>query len=72
LKGDWRGLERRSMTEFLGLATDQILMLVGIGVVLIVALLILKVVVKLTEALLRLGCLVILVLLVVAFFTMRG
>jgi len=60
------------MTEFLGLATDQILMLVGIGVVLIVALLILKVVVKLTEALLRLGCLVILVLLVVAFFTMRG
>jgi hypothetical protein len=60
------------MTEFLGLTTDQILMLVGIGVVLIVALLILKVVVKLTEALLRLGCLVILVLLVVAFFTMRG
>ena len=60
------------MTQFLGLATDQILMLVGIGVVLIVALVILKVVVKLTEALLRLGCLVILVLLVVAFFTMRG
>jgi hypothetical protein len=60
------------MTEFLGLTPDQILMLVGIGVVLIVALLILKVVVKLTEALLRLGCLVILVLLVVAFFTMRG
>jgi hypothetical protein len=60
------------MTQFLGLTTDQILMLVGIGVVLIVALLILKVVVKLTEALLRLGCLVILVLLVVAFFTMRG
>jgi hypothetical protein len=59
------------MTEFLGLTPDQILMLVGIGVVLIVALLILKVVVKLTEALLRLGCLVILVLLVVAFFTMR-
>ena len=60
------------MTEFLGLTPDQILMLVGIGVVLIVALLILKVVVKLTAALLRLGCLVILVLLVVAFFTMRG
>lgn len=60
------------MTQFLGLTTDQILMLVGIGVVLIVALLILKVVVKLTEALLRLGCLVILVLLVVAFFTMRS
>lgn len=60
------------MTQFLGLTTDQILMLVGIGVVLVVALLILKVVVKLTEALLRLGCLVILVLLVVAFFTMRS
>ena len=60
------------MTQFLGLTADQILMLVGIGVVLIVALLILKVVVKLTEALLRLGCLVILVLLVIAFFTMRG
>jgi hypothetical protein len=60
------------MTQFLGLTTDQILMLVGIGVVLIVALLILKVVVKLTQVLLRLGCLVILVLLVIAFFTMRG
>jgi hypothetical protein len=60
------------MTEIFGLTPDQILMLVGIGVVLIVALLILKVVVKLTQALLRLGCLVILVLLVVAFFTMRG
>jgi hypothetical protein len=60
------------MTEIFGLTPDQILMLVGIGVVLVVALLILKVVVKLTQALLRLGCLVILVLLVVAFFTMRG
>ena len=60
------------MTQIFGLTADQLLMLVGIGVVLLVALLVLRAVVKLTQALLRLGCLVILVLLVVAFFAMRG
>ena len=60
------------MTEIFGLTADQLLMLTGLGVVLLVALLVLRAVVKLTQALLRLGCLVILVLLVVAFFAMRG
>ena len=60
------------MTEIFGLTADQLLMLVGLGVVLLVALLVLKAVVKLTQALLRLGCLVVLVLLVVAFCAMRG
>jgi len=59
------------MTEIFGLTPDQILTLVGLGVALLVGLLVLRVVLKLTEALLKLGCLVILVLLVVAFITMR-
>jgi hypothetical protein len=60
------------MTEFLGLTTDQLLTLISLGVILLVALLILKTVVKLTKAFLRLGCLGILVILVVLFFVLRG
>ena len=59
------------MTEVFGLTADQLLMLVGLGLVLLVALFVLKAVVKLTRALLRMGCLVILVLLIIAFFAMR-
>jgi len=59
------------MTEIFGLAPDQILTLVGIGVALLVGLLVLRAVLKLTQALMKLGCLVILVLLVVAFIAMR-
>ena len=59
------------MTEIFGLTPDQILTLVGLGVALLVGLLVLKAVLKLTQALLKLGCLVILVLLVVAFIAMR-
>jgi len=59
------------MTEIFGLTADQLLMLVGLGLVLLVALFVLKAVVKLTRALLRMGCLVILVLLIIAFFAMR-
>ena len=60
------------MADLLGLTPDQILTLVGLGLVMLVALFVLKVVVKLTQALLRVGCLAILVLLIIAFFAMRG
>ena len=60
------------MAEFLGLTSDQILTLAGLGLVMLVALFVLKAVVKLTQALLRVGCLVVLVLLIIAFFAMRG
>jgi len=60
------------MPELLGLTPDQILTLVGLGLVMLVALFVLKAVVKLTQALLRVGCLAILVLLIIAFFAMRG
>ena len=60
------------MTEIFGLTADQLLVLVGLGLVLLVALFVLKAVVKLTRALLRVGCLVIFVLLIIAFFAMRG
>ena len=60
------------MMEFLGLTVDQLLMLAGLGVVLLLALVVLRAVVKLTQALLKVGCLVVLVILVVAFFAMRG
>ena len=60
------------MAEFLGLTPDQILTLVGLGLVMLVALFVLQAIVKLTQALLRVGCLVILVLLIIAFFAMRG
>ena len=60
------------MPEFLGLTTDQLLTLISLGVILLVALLILRAVVKLTKAFLRLGCLGILVILVVLFLVLRG
>ena len=58
--------------EFLGLTTGQLLTLVGLGVVLLVALLVLSVALKLAKAVLKLGCVGILILLVVAFFVLRG
>jgi len=60
------------MMEIFGLTADQLMMLVGLGLVMLVALFVLKAVVKLTQALLRVGCLVVLVLLIIAFFAMRG
>jgi hypothetical protein len=60
------------MPEFLGLTMDQLLTLISLGVILLVALLILRAAVKLTKALLRLGCLGILVILVVLFLMLRG
>ena len=58
--------------EFLGLTTDQLLMLAGLGVVLLVALVVLRAVVKLTRAMLKLVCVGILILLAVAFFVLRA
>jgi len=58
--------------EFFGLTTSQLLTLAGLGVVLLVALFVLRAVVKLTKAMLRLGCLGVLVLLAVAFFVLRA
>jgi hypothetical protein len=57
---------------FLGLTTEQLLMLAGLGVVLLVALVVLRAVVKLTRAMLKLGCVGILILLAVAFFVLRA
>jgi hypothetical protein len=51
---------------------DQLLTLISLGVILLVALLVLKAVAKLTKFFLRLGCLGILVILVVLFFVLRG
>ena len=60
------------MTEFLGLTTDQLLTLISLGVILLVALLILRAAVKLTKVFFGLGCLGILVILVILFFVLRG
>ena len=46
--------------------------LISLGVILLVALLILRAAVKLTKVFLRLGCLGILVILAVLFFVLRG
>jgi hypothetical protein len=56
----------------LGLTIEQWLILIGVGVALVVLLLALRVLLRLTRAFLRLGCLGILVLLLVVFALMRG
>jgi hypothetical protein len=56
----------------LGLTVKQLLILAGTGVALVVLLAVLRVLLKLTKAFLKLGCLTILILLVVAFALMRG
>lgn len=58
--------------EFLGLTMGRLMALAAVGVGLIVIWWLLKAALKLTRALLRLGCLVIVVVLVVTFFVMRG
>ena len=68
--GGWKGGTMEF--EFLGLTMDQLLMLAGLGVVLLVALVVLRTVVKLTRAMLKLGCVGILILLAVVFFVLRA
>lgn len=60
------------MAEFIGLTMGQLLMLTGIGVVLLVILFVLVTVLKLTKALLKLGCLGVVVLLIIAYFVLRA
>ena len=58
--------------EFLGLTVGRPMTLAAVGVALLVILWLLKAALKLTRALLRLGCLVIVVVLIVTFLLMRG
>jgi hypothetical protein len=58
--------------EFLGLTMGQLMTLAAVGVALLVILWLLKAALKLTRTLLRIGCLVIVMVFVVAFFLMRG
>ena len=54
-----------------GLSVEQLLVLGGVAIALVVVLLVLRTLLKLTRAVVRFGCLVILVLLVMAFVVMR-
>lgn len=56
----------------LGLKLDQLLVLAGVGVALVVLLLGLRVVLRLTRVVLRLGCVGIVIILVVIFVIMRA
>jgi hypothetical protein len=56
----------------LGLTVEQLLVLAGIAVALVVLLLVLRTLLKLTRAFLRFGCLGIAILLVVAVLLMRA
>jgi hypothetical protein len=62
---------REGLTVF-GLAVEELLILVGVAVALVVLLLVLRTLLKLTRAFLKFGCLGIVVLLAIAFVLMRG
>ena len=55
----------------LGLTVEQLLILTGVAVALVVLLLVLRTLLKLTRAVLKFGCLAIFILVVVAFVLMR-
>ena len=56
----------------LGLTIEQLLILAGVGVALVVLLLVLRAIFRLTRMLFRLGCLGVVVALIIAFALMRG
>ena len=56
----------------LGLTFDQLLILVGVGIALVVLLFLFRVLLRLTKTVLRFGCLGILIVLAVVFVVMRG
>lgn len=56
----------------LGLAVEQLLILAGVGVALVVILVVLRTIFRLTRILFRMGCLGVIVVLIVAFALMRG
>ena len=56
----------------LGLTIEQLMMLAGVAVALVVLLVVLRTIFRLTRILFRVGCLGVIVVLVVAFALMRG
>jgi biotin transporter BioY len=58
------------METFFGLTADQILVLAGLGVVLLLGLIVLKFVLKLSMSFIRLGCLAIFVIMLIACIAM--
>lgn len=56
----------------LGLTPDQLLILAGVGVALVVLLVMLRALLRLTKAVLRFGCLGIVIVLAIVFALMRG
>lgn len=58
--------------KVLGLAVEQLLILAGVGVALVVLLVVLRTIFRLTRILFRMGCLGVIVVLIVAFALMRG
>ena len=58
------------METVFGLTADQLLILVGLGIVLFLGLLVLKFVFKLTMGFVKLGCLGILTVVLIAFVAM--
>jgi hypothetical protein len=56
----------------LGLTFEQLLILAGVGVALVVLLLVLRAFLRMTKTILRFGCLGIVIVLAVVFFLMRG
>jgi len=59
-------------TLFLGLTAGQLLTLAGLGVILLIVLFILGRALKLTKTLIKVGCMVILVLVVIVFVALRA
>lgn len=56
----------------LGLTVEQLLILAGVGVGLVVLLVVLRALLRLTRVFLRLGCLGVVIVVVVAYALMRG
>ncbi len=56
----------------LGLTLDQLFILIGVGVALLVLLLVLRTLLRLTKVMLRFGCLGIVIVLVIVFALMHG
>jgi len=61
-----------SRGKVLGLAVEQLLILAGVGIALVVLLVVLRTIFRLTRILFRVGCVGVIVVLIVAFALMRG
>lgn len=58
--------------KVLGLTVEQLLILAGVGVALVVLLVVLRTIFRLTRILFRVGCIGVIVALIAAFALMRG